>query len=82
MLFSCKTGEGPPTFTVEEDRAGDDGGRNTQPQKLAPDYIESAGAEESEPDRGDFDRAERKKVARVIEWREKCDAQAAIGHRV
>src|ERR1700688_2360339 len=36
----------PPKLTVEENRAGDDGGRNAQPKELASDYIESAGAEE------------------------------------
>ena len=45
-MLSVKTGEGPPKLTVEEDRAGDDGGRNAQPQELAPDYVESAVAEE------------------------------------
>jgi hypothetical protein len=45
-MFSFKTGVGPPKFTVEEDRAGYDGGRNAHPQELAPDYIETASAEE------------------------------------
>jgi hypothetical protein len=46
ILFSGGTGAKPSELAEAEDRGGDDGAGNAHPQELAPDYIESAGAEE------------------------------------
>src|SRR5258708_6580177 len=46
ILFGRGTGTKSSKLAEAEDRGSDDGAGNAHPQELAPDHIESAGAEE------------------------------------